>query len=331
MPNFNNCQLNGYETPFPNSVYVSHDTKTIDVNGEPTNVKRVVILTRYLTQTEEDVVRYLREKANNLAPLKSFGVSESFLSELSPLERSMIALPEIIIENIKSGHEGCTEFLKQTTSAPEKDENSIRNNIGKCIQLRYGLIPYSTIEKGNHEGLITSSDWYQQKLSDDKLPKGIGEMVRAILPLTEDWELPASISDMNILLKYSNRLSSALVVYASRNNPSLKSNFDEVKKIINAFYLAFPSVEHIMSIKDSTDEILEKCSKEPIGALLVRAEIIKQMKEKGASILNLGALLGVVPSPEDLVASVAQDDDDESYEEEPKDNPTGRFRKEWLN
>lgn len=321
MSDFNNCQLQGYETAFPNSVYISNGIKIVDVNREPTIVKGVIILTRYTTQTEEDVVKYLQEKANKLTPLKLFGVSDGFVSELSPLEQAMLALPKTDIENIKLGHEDCIEFLKKTTSAPPKREKGIE----KCIHLSYGLMPYSIIEKGIQEGFITDKNWYQQGLSDDKLPIGVGETFRIIMHLTDKWAMPASLTDMVVLLNHGTRVSDALIISTPRRHYSLKYTTDEAKEIVSAFYNAFPTVEHIMRIKDSSAEVLESCSKEPIIALLTRAEIIKKIKEKGMSIINLGSLL-------EGVSGLVVSNDDETREESTQDSRyKGLYGKGWLN
>ncbi|MBI4453190.1 hypothetical protein HY636_00940 [Candidatus Woesearchaeota archaeon] len=329
MPSYNNCQLHGYKSVSPNSVYVSNDTKQIEVNGEPILVNGVIILRRYTTQTEEDVVSYLQEKVRKLLPWKLFGVSDNdtlITKALSPLEQSMLALPKEALKDIQE-NDACIDFIKRMTSAPPK----ITGGIEKCVRLSYGLMPYAIIEKGEREGIIQDRSWYEKGLSDDKLPKDLGEKLRITLPLTDEWALPAGLSDMKVLLEYNTRVSDALMVITHGSDNLVRRFPEETTSIVSAFYAGFRTTKHIKGIEDSTDEILEITSIESIDAFHQIVEM--------SSRIPLGMKIQIIP-PDSSQCGTCQrqtecgigNSSGSDEEEDAENNPSKPgFGKGWLN
>lgn len=249
-------QLKGYNAVFDNEVY-SQDFSEIE--GKDIAFKRIIILTRYIMPTEDKVVSYIKQKANEVDATASLiipGMNTSNL-ELSDLETMIIKLPQQIRMHIKFGEEKITEFIRMHTEALKLQEGQFPD---RFLNVIYGILPLELIEVNQREGTIDNFEWYQIALVDKRIRSaGLGLKMQIKLALSSG-SLPLK-EDINVLLKHRTHESKTLQI--SRVNYDIKETID----LMDVLYSGFSSAEDITQLKDVSESVLEHMAEQPLMIL----------------------------------------------------------------
>ncbi len=247
--------LSMYDTVFENAVYTQDFMLMVQEN--PLLTKRVIILRRYTEPTEDQVVAYLQKKVEALDGKGRLVLLDgSRLSEKgSALEAVLVALPDNVRNDIRTGNEDCITFIRDHTRAPKLKEGMPQR---MYMHVKYGLLPSTLVEKNKEAGALEDAGWYDAALSHEGLQKaGFGEQFA--LKLAYDHRLPPQ-EEINVLLKHGTRISRTLEVsktYSPR----------EAQEVVNALYGDLSNSEGIALLRDVSHDILEEHSLAPLLAL----------------------------------------------------------------
>lgn len=236
-------ELVGYKTIFENLVY-SRDISLHDENGILVPTRAVVIAKRSAQATKNRVVEYLQEKAREVSGHIDGNTLEGFLSRL----------PEKFLADLRDGTQECLDFVRKNTKAPELKDGQQPD---RYVHLRYGFIPAQTKE-------VDTEDLKDPKGYDKNL------LERWVLKFLLDSKgnLPDK-TDFPILLKHNIQSSDTLTVVSAK-----KYSAEEVINVINAFYSAFTTPEHINLLVDTPDPLLRTHALEPVAALFAKISMI---------------------------------------------------------
>jgi hypothetical protein len=243
-------ELPDYKTVFENQVY-ARDFETQTHEGAIT-LRGIVLLKRYTEATENQVVEYLRKKAAQLEGAASLILPEGTVrKDKSGLEKVIVALPDKIIRDIKSGDEECIRFLRGHTSAPNVEHP------GQYLHIKYGILPADMVQVNQERGTIQEAAWYNAALEHDELKENkLGKMwtVQLLLP---EGNLPEK-ADIDVMLRH--RVHGSKTLEISR----VRYDAKHVKGVIDAIYSGLNTTEKISQLEDVSEETLEQLAAQPI-------------------------------------------------------------------
>jgi len=269
-------QLPKYSSLVENSVFSRDIFKDLEGNGRKIMLKQILILKRYKEQTEDDVVRYLQTKVEELEGISSLILPNGVnIGNKSPLEEAIIKLNPSVLRDIKNGKEDCLNFIRQATKAIKLRDGATPS---QYLYVKYGLIPHELkIENRDTENSRFYSNLLTYLL---KQSRGIlGESFKMSL-LTNEWVLPER-SDLEVLLKHMTNSSKTFEI------DRYKYNIEEVRSILDAVYSGL-NKDGILKLEDISREFLEDYAEQPVIALhqmsSINQIVQEQKKNKGLSI-----------------------------------------------
>lgn len=260
-------ELPEYTAVFENLAYTRRET--VILNGDnpmgrkSLDLTKVVLPVRYTEPTEDEVVDYLRRKAEELKGPKLI-LPNGCNNNHGTLDDAIKNLPDKILTDLVNGDEACLKFVRNHTPAPVLKEGESPR---QYVHVLYGVIPSVIIENYSQRGEIKSENWFKATLSNEGLQKdGFGQRWFAKI-LLYNGMLPNE-DEMFTLIKHCVDNSRTLTV--SRTN----YNTAEVEDVINALYEGIyasnqgkPTQDHqIGELKDVSSEVLMQMAAMPVKA-----------------------------------------------------------------
>jgi hypothetical protein len=246
-------ELPDYKTVFENQVY-ARDFEIPTPKGA-INLRGIVLLKRYIEATENQVVEYLRKKAEQLQGAAALILPQGVVrKDKSGLEKAIMALPDKVVRDIKSGDEECIRFLRGHTQAPNVE------NPGQYLHIKYGILTVDMVKANQERGTIQEPAWYNIALEHDELQEnGLGKLWTVQLLLSEG-NLPEK-SDIDIMLKH--RVHGSKTLEISRVQYDIK----QVQGVIDAVYSGLNTPKQIAQLEDVSEKFLEQLAAQPIAEL----------------------------------------------------------------
>lgn len=239
-------ELSGYGTVLENEVYVKDRIMQAD-DGQQAALKEILILRLHTEITEDDVVKYLQRKAEEVAGAASLILPESVESERSGLEKLVMKLPDNVRNDIRAGNKECLRFIRAHTPAKALEQ---RKSPNQYLHVRRGLIPDGFLKASREAGGAESAKWYDAALSYQGLKKcGLGEQW-AMKILLQNQTLPDK-GEITILAKHGAYSSRTLDISAEEYSP------EEAISVIEAVYHGLSSREKVDLLHIMPDYIIE--------------------------------------------------------------------------
>ena len=257
--------LPGYDVLIPNAVY-GKDTGFVVLNnsGSEVGIKEVVLPKVYREATENDVVKYLQEKASESYGASSIILLHGHKRDGSILDQALKDLPSKVIADLMNKNEGLENFIRQNTKAPATQDAF------RYLSIRIGLVPEDLVEK------ISDYKIYDALLSDERLAaNNLGEALRIKMLLYED-SLYNDKSEIEVLLKHGTMISETLEINR-RYEPK------KVMELMDVLYSGLVGTDFSKSFPDSTQDSLDAYAIQPIIELHKKfqaAAITQQLREK---------------------------------------------------
>lgn len=260
-------ELPEYTAVFANLAYTKRETVILNgdnpMGGKSIDITKVVLPVRYTEPTEDEVVDYLRKKAEELRGPKLI-LPNGCNNNHGTLDDAIKNLPDKILTDLVNEDETCLRFVRQHTPAHALKEGEAPR---QYVHVLYGVIPSQIIENYSQRGEIKSENWFKAALSNDELQKdGFGQKWFAKI-LLYNGMLPDE-DEMFVLIDHCTDNSRTLTVS--------RTNYDtaEVGDVINALYEGIyasnqgkPTQDHqIGELKDVSDEVLMQMAVGPVKA-----------------------------------------------------------------
>lgn len=277
-------ELPEYTAVFENLAYTKRETVILNgdnpMGGKSADLTKVIIPVRFTEATEDEVVDYLRKKAEELKGPKLI-LPAGCENHNGTLNKAIKNLDDKILTDLINGDEACLEFVRQHTPAHALKEGEAPK---QYVHVLYGVIPSQIIENYSQRGEIKEEGWFKAALSNDDLQKhGLGQRWFAKI-LLYDGMLPNE-DEMFTLIKHCVDNSRTLVV--SR----VGYDISEVGDVINVLYEGIyasnegkPTRDHqIGELKDVSDEVLMQMAAMPVNAfqeMTNQAKLAQALQEK---------------------------------------------------
>lgn len=278
-------ELSGYIAVFENLAYTKRETVLLNGNhpigGKSMDLTKVVMPVRYTEPTEDEVVDYLRKKAEELKGPKLVLPASCRNNHNGTLDDAIKKLPDKVLGELVDGDEKRLEFVRNHTPASALKEGEVPR---QYVHVLYGVVPSGIIENYSQRGEIKSDNWFKAALSNEKLQEdGFGQKWFAKI-LLYDGMLPNE-DEMFVLINNCTDNSRTFVVS--------RTNYDtaEVGEVVNALYEGIyassdgkPRQDNkIMELKDVSDEVLVQMSAMSVKAfheMVQKAGIAQMLQEK---------------------------------------------------
>ena len=168
----------GFDLAHENYIFTMEDIKPTSTG--PQEFTNVAIIRRFTVQTERDVIRDLRLKAN--------GIRDNPDGQSSGgLEQAMRGLPDYVLSDIITGDGECIRYIKRSIPSPVDVEGKAPD---EKLHITFGYIPTPMIEKRKREEGDPDFNWYMDTLSNGFLNNArMGERWRMVLRL-DNGDLP---------------------------------------------------------------------------------------------------------------------------------------------
>lgn len=288
-------ELQGYTAVFDNLVYTKREQVILNgdnpMGGKSADLTKVVLPVRFTEVTEDQVVDYLRKKAEELRGPKLV-LPSSCENHSGTLDDAIKKLPDQILSDLANEDEACLTFLRNNTPARALKEGETPK---QYVHLMYGVLPSQIIEAYSQRGEIKDETWFKAALLHEQLQKdGFGQRWTARI-LLYDGMLPDE-DEMFVLIRHCVDNSRTLIVN------KVNYNVKEVEDVVNAFYegvyalnngLATPN-NQIGELRDASEDALKE---NVAGVVMKFHEMAKQAALAHALQEKLGGGRGgAVPS-----------------------------------
>ena len=222
-------ELQGYTAVFDNLVYTKREQVILNcdnpVGEQSIDITKVIMPVRFTEPTEDQVVDYLRKKAEELRGPKLV-LPAGCENHNGTLNDAIKNLPDKILTDLVNEDEACLGFVRKNTPARALKEGEAPR---QYVHLMYGILPSQIIEAYSQRGEIKDETWFKAALSHEQLQKdGFGQRWTAKI-LLYNGMLPDE-DEMFTLINHCVDNSRTLIVN--------KVNYDvkEVEGVINAIY-----------------------------------------------------------------------------------------------
>jgi len=244
-------ELQGYTPVFAgeSTVYARVPDETITVQGEDIAVRHLILLARYRQPTEEHVLAYLQQEAQNASRALMFptGVKQRGEKLTERVLKELNQDSPHFIDDLRTGNERLTGLVKEYI-----DVAADQGTINAYIHLQYGILPVATIQKNQEAGTIQDARWYASILTHPNLRSfGFGHQWSASIALY-DSKMPPT-NELSILLKHGTIQSRTLEVNAKKYIRP-----EELTSVIIPAANALSSQENIQQLKDIADKVLDE-------------------------------------------------------------------------
>jgi len=246
-------ELKGYDVNFDNKVYTSQDSIPAQVMDREEEFKKVLIFSRFLEPSEDEVIQYLQEKAGGLIPEKDKMMQTNHFDrgEYLPLEQLMLQLPYSTLQDLSDMNKPDYEQkLREKNNAPRLEPGETPNEFFK---IKFGFLPDRLIEDCKSEGNITNPSWYFMMFNfpenKSMIPgryhnmKNMGQNFEMYMILEDGKLIPKS--DMEVLVRQGVDSSDHFFVNVkpfprTYGEPLLKAIYDAMPNLV----VPFPTEEN---------------------------------------------------------------------------------------
>lgn len=223
---------------------------TASDNGE--EIAEVLLLRRFLAPTEDDVVKFLQEKASMISAEQSSPNYVHSCQGKSDLERMLNHLPPTVLQDIVAGNQEIVYAIKSLSDAlPDKCPTPV----GPYLEVVSGMMPRQPAEQITNTGL-SAHYAYRRALKDEKLLKrGFGKKweFQIFLP---GGKLPAK-EELYVLMRHGTTRSITL------GSPQTY-DFRKASKIMDALYATLTKPKQLAQVPDFSAHFTESYATKPI-------------------------------------------------------------------
>ena len=228
-------ELSGYEVKIPNSVYFGK--KLIKpVNKRDLNFMPIIVLSRYIEPSEDDVVNAAQVKALEF-------LEDSYKQPANYLEEIVKSFPNYVLRNLVEEEKDYLNFIRKHTPALKLESGAESK---KILKIAYAFGPPSILRlKLNEADMLKRLTSYGRKT-------GINLWGFDVLLTLRDCALPPKAL-IDVLITDRNIVSDSL-----RVRLPYMSCYNEIAPVLNSVYEGLPSEDEIQLIKDVTQDKLEE-------------------------------------------------------------------------
>src|SRR3989344_133161 len=286
---FMTIELPGYTADFANQVYsrsYTGDSKATTSDGKVVDLTDVLLLTHYKKPSEQDVVEFIRRKAEDVrgSAMLVGPRGERLSSGKNIVEEAIKALPIQMQVDLQTGDEKLYDFIKKYATAYPLLEGEARS---QYLVVDYGLLPTEVIEANHKTGKVDGINWYRAAFAHDQF-QAVGLGLQWQAKILYEGRLPSQ-QDMDILLKHSTNDSQTFTI----NKKPYDS--EAVRAVLRSIYAAMENnSDGLAELQDGSAEALQAVALSPIIKLHELLE--RQMRAQQEAQATLKGARPAVPS-----------------------------------
>ncbi len=258
--------------------YPRHDNKVYGRPGKfgEIDVEEVVLLERYHTPSEDDVVLFLQAMAREaLRSPTLVGPDGKKLTAGSDLEVILKKLPDKIIRSIASGEKECIQFIKRNTSALPLEKKQKPDNY---FDIDYGMIPRKVISANKDNA--RDYRWYHHAFRlDNLLAIGMGGIFTIRFRYNPHFGVIINRNELDILRKHKTTASHSFSLLDPYHH-------NAVAEVLDSAYENLSGAASIELLPDHSQIRLDLCVIDSLKALheVAVANILQQTIEGNAGV-----------------------------------------------